>query len=144
MARQNSIRRRLTVMSALSSSLALLLACGAFLAYEILTYRKSLVSDLTGNAQVLAFGLTSPLLFDDPEAAAASLRALAATPRIRSALLMKGGRVFATYGPKMPPAGGAPANEPWFRFEGDRLLLGVPVLSDEAAIGTLTLEASLD
>ncbi len=45
MAREKSIRRRLTVMNALSSSLALLLACGAFLGYEIVTYRKALVSD---------------------------------------------------------------------------------------------------
>jgi PAS domain S-box-containing protein len=145
MAREKSIRRRLTVMNALSSSLALLLACGAFLGYEIVTYRKALVSDLTGNAQVLAFGLTTSLLFDDPEAAAASLQALAATPRIRSAVLTKGGRVFATYGSTMLPAAAVvPANEAWFRFERDRLFLGIPVLSEGSAIGALTLEASLD
>jgi len=144
MAQAKSIRRRLTVMNALSSSLALLLACGAFLGYEILTYRKALVNDLTGNAHVLAFGLTTPLLFDDPEAARASLLALSATPHVRSVVLTKGGRIFATYGPAMAPAAAAPANEAWFRFERGRLLLGVPVISEGSAIGALILEASLD
>jgi PAS domain S-box-containing protein len=60
-------------------------------------------------------------------------------------VLTKGGSVFATYGAGMlPAAAAAPANEAWFRFERDRLFLGIPVLSEGSAIGALTLEASLD
>src|SRR6266851_9380045 len=97
--RRNAIRRRLIAMSALSSSFALLLACAAFLAYELVTFRKALVNDLTTNAQLFAANVASPLLFDDARAAAASLEALKAKPSIRSATLTsKDGTVFARYG----------------------------------------------
>ena len=74
-------------MSALSSSFALLLACAAFLGYELVTFRKSMVADLTGDANAIAYNVTAPLLFDDPKAAAASLEALKAKPAIHSAVL---------------------------------------------------------
>jgi len=145
-ARPISIRRRLTVMTALSSSFALLLACAAFLIYELVTFRRTLVDDISAGARVIGFSLTAPLLFDDPAAAHASLEALRASPRVRSAMLADlSGRVVATYGEAeamgaMPPASGGVS----WRFEPDRLLLSVPVLSEGAPIGTLTLESNLD
>ena len=141
-----SIRRRLTLMTALSSSFALLLACAAFLIYELVTFRRTLVDDISADARVIGFSLTAPLLFDDPAAAHASLEALRASPRVRSAMLADlSGRVVATYGEAeamgaMPPASGKVS----WRFEPDRLLLSVPVLSEGAPIGTLTLESNLD
>jgi signal transduction histidine kinase len=145
--RRNAIRRRLTAMSALSSSFALLLACAAFLAWELITFRKSLVDDLTADARALAFSVTAPLLFDDPEAARTSLQALKAKPRIHSALVAgKGMTVFATYG--QPDVNVSPLTQPStalrYEFKPDRLLLSVPVLSEGSLIGTLTLESSLD
>ena len=134
-------------MSALSSSFALLLACSAFLAYELLTFRKSLVADLTTDATTLAFSVTAPLLFDDPKAAAASLKALEAKPRIRSGILTdKDGTIFATYGePDFNfPVLTQPLIGPRFEFKSDRLRLSVPVLSEGFEIGTLTLESSLE
>jgi PAS domain S-box-containing protein len=144
MAPQTSIRRRLTLMSAASSSAALLLACGSFLVWELFTFRGSLVDDVSTDAQVLAFNVTAPLLFNDPDAATTSLEALKAKPRIRSAVVTdNSGRIFASYGkarsaPPLHVAG------PWHGFEGDRLVLAVPVLSEGAPIGTLVLEASLE
>jgi PAS domain S-box-containing protein len=134
-------------MSALSSSFALLLACSAFLVYELLTFRKSLVADLTTDANALAFGVAAPLLFDDPKAAAASLEALKAKPRIRSAIVTGlEGTVFASYGqPELiAPALMQPTTVPRSQFKTDRLLLSVPVLSEGSAIGMLTLESSLE
>jgi PAS domain S-box-containing protein len=145
--RRRSIRARLTAMSALSSSCALLLACLGFLAYEFVTFRRSMVDDLTADARVLALGVTAPLLFDDPATARSALEALRAKPRIRAATLTgMGGRPFAAYGhtasrPIAPPPD---ADGLQYRFESDRLVLDVPVLSEGAAIGTLTLESSLD
>ena len=144
---RRSIRARLTTMSALSSSCALLLACLGFLAYEIVTFRRSLVDDLTSDAHMLAFSVTAPLLFDDPRAALSSLEALRAKPRILAATLVgKGGRRFAAYGQAASSdvASVLQVTELRYGFEGDRLLLSVPVLSDGALIGTLTLESSLE
>jgi PAS domain S-box-containing protein len=141
---RKTIGSRLLAMSALSSSLALLLACAAFLGYELVTFRNSLVADLTGDANAIAYNVTAPLLFDDPKAAAASLEALRAKPAIRSAVLRdRDGRVFATYGEADATAGPQPDGV-WHRFERDRLILGVPVMSDGSLAGTLTLEAGLE
>jgi PAS domain S-box-containing protein len=144
--RTRLIRQRLTAMSALSSSVALLLACSSFLAYELVTFRHSLVDDVNADAQVLAFNVAAPLLFNDPAAATTSLRALfQAKPRVRSALVTgMDGKIFASHGqlrsaPPAPATGG-----PWHRFESDGLVLGVPVLSEGSPIGMLTLVASLD
>jgi PAS domain S-box-containing protein len=145
--RRHSIRRRLTAMSALSSSVALLLACFAFLGYELITFRASLVDDLSADAKVLAFGLTAPLLFEDPQAATASLEALRAKPRIRFAILTgKNGKTFATYGQtRLTPAELAQHSAAFsYQFQRDRLLLTMPVLSEGAPIGTLMIESSLD
>lgn len=137
-----SIRARLTVMSALSSSLALLLACSAFLSYELLGYRRSLVKDLTRSAEVLAFNLTSPLLFEDPGAAKTLLEALRVDSRIRSARLTRAnGQAFAVYpqGIEGQSPRIAPLSDP-----GDGVMLAVPVESDGTRLGTLTLQAGLD
>ncbi len=145
--RRRSIRARLTTMSALSSCCALLLACLGFLAYEFVTFRRSMVADLTADARVLAFGVTAPLLFDDPAAARISLDGLRAKPRVRAATLTAmAGKPFAAYGYTAP--GSAPSSPDAaglrYRFEGDGLVLSVPVLSEGVTIGTLTLQASLD
>jgi PAS domain S-box-containing protein len=133
-------------MSALSSSVALLLACSAFLGYELVTFRTSLVNKLTAHAYVLAFSVRAPLLFDDADAARTSLEALKAMPGIRSATVSaKDGKVFAAFGETrraIRPVGGASALE--YRFEPGRLLLSVPILSEGVPLGTLTLESTLD
>src|ERR1700694_4791600 len=122
--RSEAIRRRLTAMSALSSSFALLLACAAFLAYELVTFRKSLVNDLTTNAELFAANVASPLLFDDARAAAASLEELKAKPGTRPATLTgKEGMVFAKYGQASQGPTGPPQVPATYRFEGDRLFL---------------------
>lgn len=144
--RRRSIRTQLMLMSALCSACALLLACAAFLAYEFVTFRRSMVDDLTTDARMLAVVLTAPLLSDDPRAATSSLEVLRAKPRILSATLTtRAGTPFAAYGPAPPGALGPArqAHELWYRFEGDRLLLGLPILSGGSVVGTLTLESSL-
>src|SRR5207244_1102559 len=94
----------------------------------------------------LAFNVTAPLLFEDPAAASASLRALETKPRILAATLTKDGRVFATYvrGNARPLAAAPTAPELTYHFEQDRLLLSIPIRSDGATFGTLTLVSSLE
>ena len=133
-------------MSALSSSFALLLACFAFLGYELVTFRTSLVDQLTAQAHSLAFSVSAPLLFDDADAAVTALGALKAMPSIRSATVSAtNGKVFAAFGEPLQAvrrADGPSALE--YRFEPGRLLLSVPIMSEGASLGTLTLESSLD
>ena len=142
---RRSIRRDLASVSALSSTLALVLTCAAFLVYDIVTFRRGLLADVASDARVVAFTAVAPLLFDDPEAASTSLAALKGKPRIRSAVLTNAkGALVASYGAggRTLPAGASA--DPNHRFDDGRLILSVPVLSENTVIGTLTLEAGLE
>lgn len=140
---RRSIRTRLVLMSALTSGITLALACSAFLAYELVTFRQSLVADLTTDAETLAFNVTAPLLFDDPIAASASLSALRAKPRIRSATLAnKNGQEFASFVRKnLEHSSDEAPTEP---DEADAIRLTVPVISEGQVIGTLSLQAGTE
>ena len=47
-----SVKRKLTSVIMLTSSVALLAACGAFVGYELLTYRKTMVQELSTLAEI--------------------------------------------------------------------------------------------
>src|SRR5262245_26811136 len=74
--RDTPIRRKLIAISLLSSGVALLLACGSFVAYELGAYRQATLNQLTSVAGVIAANSSSALSFDDPEAAVHTLSAL--------------------------------------------------------------------
>ena len=67
--RDMPIRRKLLAISLLSSAVALLLACGGFVAYEISAYRQATLSQLTSVAGVIGLILIvqgQRLLFSRP------------------------------------------------------------------------------
>jgi signal transduction histidine kinase/DNA-binding response OmpR family regulator len=85
-------------MNMLVSGVALLLACGAFIAYDLLSFRDSMVHNLSIQAQVAGSNSVTALLFSDSHAAETTLSALAAAPNIVSASIYTvDGRPFATY-----------------------------------------------
>ena len=65
--RDYSITKKLTWMNMLVSGAALLLACGAFIAYETVLYRQTMVRDLSVQAQIIGDNSVSALLFNDPQ-----------------------------------------------------------------------------
>jgi signal transduction histidine kinase len=93
-----SISWKLLWISMLSSGTALLLVCTAFVLYDRLTFRDMMLRQLIGQAEVIGRNSTSALLFDDPSAAATTLAALRAEPRVVAArIYASDGRTFATY-----------------------------------------------
>ena len=56
--RDVSFKRKLMVVILLTSSAALLLACGAFIFYELAEFRKDVVDDLTVKADVIGMSKT--------------------------------------------------------------------------------------
>src|SRR5882757_6621721 len=111
MFRDYSISKKLTWMNMLVSGAALLLACGAFIAYDVISIRDGMVYNLSMQAQIVGFNSTSALLFNDPHSAENTLSGLKAWPNIVSAgINTLDGRPFATYqrgqnskAPAMPP-----------------------------------------
>ena len=82
-----SIARKLTWMNMLVSATALILACAAFIGYDMVTFRQTMVRNLSTQAQIIGSNSASALLFNDPQAAETTLSALKAAPDILSAVI---------------------------------------------------------
>jgi hypothetical protein len=89
-----SIPRKLAWMNLLVSGTALLLACGAFVAYDLISFRESMVRNLSIQAQIVGSNSVSALLFNDPQSARKTLSALSALPTSlpRASIPRTGGR----------------------------------------------------
>ena len=93
-----SISRKLTWMNMLVSGAALLLACSAFFAYDLYTFRIGIVRNLSTQAQIIGANTVSALVFDDPHAAGNTLSALKASPSILyGAVYTPDGQTLASY-----------------------------------------------
>lgn len=93
-----SISKKLTGMNMLVSGSALLLACIAFFAYDLYTFRVGILGNLSTEAQILGSNTVSALVFNDPHAAGNTLSALNASPHvIYSAIYTPDGQIFAGY-----------------------------------------------
>jgi signal transduction histidine kinase/DNA-binding response OmpR family regulator len=77
-----SISKKLTWMNMLVSGAALLLACAAFFAYDLYTFRVGIVHNLSTEAKIIGSNTVSALVFNDPHAAENTLSALKASPHI--------------------------------------------------------------
>jgi signal transduction histidine kinase/DNA-binding response OmpR family regulator len=96
--KDRSIAQRLTWMNMLVCSVALVLACSAFIGYDLMTFRAARVRNLSTQAQIIGANSITALLFDDPDSAAKTLSALKADPQILSAVIYTtDGKPFATY-----------------------------------------------
>jgi signal transduction histidine kinase/CheY-like chemotaxis protein len=93
-----SISRKLTWMNMLVSGAALLLACAAFIGYDTVTFRETMVRNLSTQAQIIGSNSASALLFNDSQSAENTLSALKAAPDILSAVIYTpDGRPLASY-----------------------------------------------
>jgi Periplasmic sensor domain/Phage integrase family len=96
--RDSSITRRLTRMNILVSGAALLIAGAAFVGYDRVSFRESMVHNLSIQAQIAGGNTVSALLFNDRQSAENTLSALKAAPNIVSAgIYNPAGQPFATY-----------------------------------------------
>ena len=130
----------------LATGIALLFACAALVVYDVVTYRSTLVRNLTILAEVIAENSTGALAFNDSNAAADTLAALRAQPRIASACVYnQEGKVFAGYlrnsgeGASCPPE----PLEIGHRFTSDYVVLFQPVILDEERVGTVYIQSDL-
>ena len=96
MFRNQPIKRKLMTVILLTSGVVLLLACGAFLTYDLLTFRQTMVRNLSTLAQVVAANSTAAVAFDNRTDATEVLSALSAERHIVAAGLYDNtGTLFA-------------------------------------------------
>jgi len=98
MFRGHSISRRLTLMNMAVSASALLLACAAFFAYDLYTFRANLERNRSIQAQIIGANTNAALAFDDATSAESTLSVLRASPNIlAAAVYTPDGKLFAAY-----------------------------------------------
>jgi two-component system sensor histidine kinase/response regulator len=145
--RRLSIQRKLQVTTLLAVASALILSCVAFVSYDLVVFRHSLVRDLETLAEIVGSNSTAALSFNDQNAAGELLSALCAKPHIKMALIYSAdGKLFAEYrrpgsrrtilAPEMRADGA--------KFERDRLVLFHQIKLGDRSIGALYLESDLD
>ncbi len=93
-----SIKRKLTLIIMLTSSIALVLACIAFSVYELRIYRDATAHELATMAQMIGANSIAALTFEDKRVAEDTLSALSVDDRVIVACIYaKDGAVFACY-----------------------------------------------
>ena len=93
-----SLRRKLTLVIMLTSSVALLLAFLGAASYDVLSFRRIMVRNISILATVLGENSKAPLIFGDAKAATEVLQAVEAEPHIIGACIYrKDGTRFAHY-----------------------------------------------
>ena len=93
-----SIRRKITELVLVTCAVAVVVACGVFAVYDILSSRAALARDLTTIAQITGSNSTAALSFDDAESASEILSSLSSKSHIVEACIYKrDGSVFAKY-----------------------------------------------
>ena len=147
---ERSIRQKLTMMGILASGTAILLACTAFLTYELFAYRGDMIRSLFTQAEIVGTNSASAILFNDEPAAAETLAALKAEPHIVSAgIYTRDNRAFATYGHSDKQQAAAlrerfadHAEGHW--FESDGLILFRKIVFKGEMIGTVYIQSDLE
>ena len=92
------IRRKLTIITMLTSSVALLVACAAIVIYERAAFRKSMAQQFAIIADMFDDNVAPGLTFDDPDSMAQTLKTLSADRHILAACVYdKAGTVVAHY-----------------------------------------------
>jgi two-component system, NtrC family, sensor kinase len=144
--RDTPIKGKLTAITMLTSGVALLLACVAFVTYELTAFRTNTVDELSTTAAIVGDNSGAALAFDDPDSARQTLRSLNVHPHIVGAALYdRNGKLFASYdrADAGMPFQAPPLEGQGHRFEKDRLKLfyGFDLAGEHA--GTVYIESDL-
>lgn len=144
-----SIKRKLTAIIMVASTVALLLVSAGFITYELVTYRQLMTTDLSTLAEIIGNQSTAALTYKDQDTAKEILNALSAKKHIVAAALYdKDGQLLASYsGNKVStPVFPRQPEKDASRFENDALVLFHQIRlgngSDNLA-GTIYLKSDL-
>ena len=141
-----SIKRKLTAIIMIASTVALLLVSTGFVTYELVTFRQTMTRDLATLAEIIGNQSTAALTYGDKDAAREILAALNAKKHIVAAALYdKEGRLIASYSGVKGPAVSF-SNQPEAeasRFENNALVVYHEIRLDGDFVGTVYLKSDL-
>ena len=141
-----SLRHKLLGVILATALVALLVALGAMVTYDLRASRANWVTDVTTQAELLGRTLAPAISFDDQRAARENLDLLRFRPRIRAAAVYNAkGKLFATYVqegaegrfPPLPDADGA-------HSEGRDVVVFRRMVDNGEIVGTVYLRGDYD
>ena len=141
-----SIKRKLTLLVMLTTTVALLVAAVQFILNDLRDYRTRSVNDLNILARILGENCTSALEFDDKKTAEQILSALQVKPNVlAAAVYSKDGKLFAPYLAAGQPTGTVPehAPDPGQHFEKRRVTLCQTIVKGAESVGSIYIDFDL-
>jgi methyl-accepting chemotaxis protein len=140
--RDATIRQKLILTVMTTAALALLLACTAFITYDVITQRRALTTRVKTMAEVLGIHTEVALTFSDEEAAEETLAALGAERDVLSACLFDvDGEPFASFvrDDRAVDCQSLSARHNAHRFEGQHLELVHWIEADGERMGVIQI-----
>ena len=141
-----SIKRKLTLITMLTSSAALVLSALSFLIYDLVSFRHLLIQDLMTQAEIIGYNSAGAMEFKDVPAATATLAALTAKEDVVTAVLYTRDRkAFAFYsrGKEIPRAMPARLDNQNYLFDGGYLQVFHDVTLGGEHLGTLFIQSDM-
>jgi len=142
---KSSIKRKVTIVILRATIAVMLMTVAAFVTYDFLTFRQSMVQNLATQARTIADNSTASVAFRNENDAANVLASLQSNPHIIAAALYDAqGRIFVKY-----RAAGSDADlpaspqKPGHEFGKSRLIIFYPVVQSGKSLGTLYLQSDL-
>jgi C4-dicarboxylate-specific signal transduction histidine kinase len=138
------MKRKITLVILVTSAACLIAACLALFAYQLKSFRRSFINDLSAIGEVVANNSIEHVALHENDVEEQVLASLRAKPDVVSAdIIAKDGSAFAHFGEADDPAivrQYPPENG--FVFYQDYLLHSKPIVLDEERIGTLHLRSN--
>jgi signal transduction histidine kinase len=139
-----SIQQKLTLITMVTSGVALLLARVAVASYDVITFRRQMTGDLQTLAAGVGLNVDAALEFDTREDAEEVLRSLQVQPRIAAAAIFDvSGRPFARYARAEQPGPPAELRPLGYYFDDEYLHVYEPVEQDGQRVGTVYIRSDL-
>jgi PAS domain S-box-containing protein len=139
------IKRKMMLVIMVTSLTALVLTAASFITYDLVTFRRSMVLNLTTISTIVAENSTRALLLDGEALATRNLSEFKVDQHVRlAALYDRHGKLYAQYptnspASEFPPSPGATGAY----FEGGKLIVVVQSVEDGKLAGTLYVESTL-
>ena len=141
--RDASIKRKLTLITMLTSSVTLMLAGATYVTYDLVTFRRTMDRDLSTMAEIIGANSAAALEFDNQDDATKLLSSLKLKRSILSAFLyQKDGKLFAKYERSDSNARRAEGIGGFLGW-GEKVLTVAPIIFDGQRIGTLSIRSDL-
>ena len=132
------IKRKVTLVVLATATACLIVASLALFAFQLVSFRRNFIDDLSALSDVVANSSIASVAFDDKSATVEILKGLKAKAHIRSATVVKAQQIFAQFGqPDDLSALARYPKETGYVFDRDSLLHSQPIVFDDEPIGML-------